>query len=223
MDTLQSQSSVRRVGQFQLYSVLSIGHTHLPGFQRVLSHPFSTKKYRSTNRQDLVFVRPPDAGKDFRLSINTVWYCRALLLFSFHTSTDSGFKRHDCAFVSLLWEYDADLPGAKFFWIHLYSSNSSDFSWFPTEWLLDCRSRIVCERKQDNQVFYVLPVKYILGKLPVVPVGDTGTIPYSMRQHAQDFVGAAFDTREGAGDGSRWWYLNTWALSWSRERGEKWR
>ena len=59
------------------------------------------------------------------------------------------------------------------------------------------------ERKQDNQVFYVLLVECILGKLPVVPVGDTGTIPYSMRQHAADFVGAAFDTREGAGDGSR--------------------
>ena len=56
------------------------------------------------------------------------------------------------------------------------------------------------ERKQDSQVFYVLPVKSILGKLPVVPVGDTGTIPYSMRQHAADFVDAAFDTREGAGD-----------------------
>ncbi len=41
-----------------------------------------------------------------------------------------------------------------------------------------------------------------------------------MRQHAIDFVGAAFDTREGAGDGSRRWYINTWALSWSRERGE---
>ncbi len=81
------------------------------------------------------------------------------------------------------------------------------------------------ERKQDSQVFYVLPVESILGKLPVVtvPVGDTGTIPYSMRKHAADFVGAAFDTREGAGDGSRWWYINTWALSWSRERGEKWR
>ena len=70
-------------------------------------------------------------------------------------------------------------------------------------------------------MFYVIPVEYILGKLPVVPVGDTGTIPYSMRQHAEDFVGAAFDTREGVDDGSRWWYVNTWALSWSRERGVK--
>ncbi len=63
----------------------------------------------------------------------------------------------------------------------------------------------------------------ILRKLPVFPVGDTGTIPYSMRQHVGDFVGAAFNTREEAGDGYRWWYINTvtWALSWSRENGEK--
>jgi len=123
------------------------------------------------------------------LGINT---CQAF------NSTDSGIKRHDCLFVSWLWEYDADLP----------------------EWLLDCRSRIVYERKKDNQVFYFLPVEYILGKLVVVPVGDTGTIPYSMRQHAQDFVGAAFDTRESRCS-SRWWYVNTWALGWSRERCEK--
>jgi hypothetical protein len=70
---------------------------------------------------------------------------------------------------------------------------------------MDCRSRIVYERKKDSQVFFVLPVESILGKLPVVPVGDTGTIPYSMRQHAADFVSAAFDTKEGAGDGSLWW------------------
>ncbi len=45
------------------------------------------------------------------------------------------------------------------------------------------------EGKKDSQVFYVLPVESILGELPVVPVGDTGTMPYSMRQHAADFVG----------------------------------
>ncbi len=61
---------------------------------------------RRPNRQDLVFVSKPDAGKDFRVSINPVWSCRVLLLFYFYTSTDSGFKRHDCAFVSVLSEYD---------------------------------------------------------------------------------------------------------------------
>jgi hypothetical protein len=46
-------------------------------------------------------------------------------------------------------------------------------------------------------------VESILGKLPVVTTDDTGTIPYSMRQHVEDFVGAAFNTGEGDFDGSR--------------------
>ncbi len=40
------------------------------------------------------------------------------------------------------------------------------------------------ERKRDKQVFYVISVESILGKLPVVPIGDTGTIPFAMRQNA---------------------------------------
>ena len=63
----------------------------------------------------------------------------------------------------------------------------------------------------------MLPVSSILGKLPVVPVGNTGTTPFSMRHSAEDFVGTAFDGAEEAGDGCRWWYVNTWGLGWSRE------
>ncbi len=79
------------------------------------------------------------------------------------------------------------------------------------------------ERKRDKQarVFYVLPVQSILGQQPVVPIGDTGTTPFEMHQNARDFVDAAFDTKGGSGHSSRWWYINTWALSWSRERFEK--
>jgi hypothetical protein len=87
--------------------------------------------------------------------------------------------------------------------------------------MLDCRSRIIYERKRDSQVYFVLPVESILGKLPVVPIGDTATIPFAMRKNARDIVDAAFDTSEGSGDGSRWCYINTWALSWSRKRFEK--
>ena len=72
-------------------------------------------------------------------------------------------------------------------------------------------------RKRDRQVFYVLPVESILGKLPVVPIHYTSTIPFVMRQNARDFVDAVFDTSKGSGDGSQLWYINTWALSWSRE------
>jgi hypothetical protein len=70
--------------------------------------------------------------------------------------------------------------------------------------MLDCRHSIVYERKHDSQMFYVIPVESVLGKMPVVPIGDTGTIPFAMRQNARDFVDAAFDTSEGSGDGSRW-------------------
>ena len=48
---------------------------------------------------------------------------------------------------------------------------------------------------------YVIPVESILGKLPVVPVGDTGTILYRLRN---DFSGAPGDRRPGSGDGCRY-------------------
>jgi hypothetical protein len=37
----------------------------------------------------------------------------------------------------------------------------------------------------------VIPITSVLGRLALVPVGDTGTIPYSMRQEASTFPGAA--------------------------------
>ena len=32
-----------------------------------------------------------------------------------------------------------------------------------------------------DPVVYVVPISHILGRLPLVPAGGTGTIPYSMR------------------------------------------
>ena len=110
MDTIVPRKSAKRIGHFQLHSALVIGHKELPGVQRVLCHPFPGKPFHGGHRQDLVFVRPPGA-RDFRMSIDTVWFCKVLLLFSFQTETDTGMKFHDCAFVSVLWEYDEDRPG----------------------------------------------------------------------------------------------------------------
>ena len=72
----------------------------------------------------------------------------------------------------------------------------------------------------DREVLYVIPVESILGKLPVVPVGDTGTIPHTMRaERARDLVGARCAREMGKDDGTRWsrWFVNTWAMGWSRE------
>ncbi len=71
------------------------------------------------------------------------------------------------------------------------------------------------KQKRDKQVYYVLPIVSICGKLPVVPVSDTGTVPFSMREHTEDFVDTAFDSSEGSGNGGRFWFVNTIALSWA--------
>ncbi len=62
------------------------------------------------------------------------------------------------------------------------------------------------------------PIQSILGKLPVVPVGDTGTIPYHLNNV---FPGAPGDRRPGSGDGCRmwlvnlgWWICNAWKGFW---------
>ena len=70
---------------------------------------------------------------------------------------------------------------------------------------------------------YVLPISSILGRLPVVLAGDTGTIPFSYRngcrngalRYDHDLAGA--DSHAGAGDGSPMYFVNSWALGWSRD------
>ena len=68
---------------------------------------------------------------------------------------------------------------------------------------------IIYERKRElrEHVLYVIPIESILGRLPVVlPLGDTGTISHANR--------AEFP---GSGDGIRCWFVNNWAMAWSRE------
>ncbi len=83
-------------------------------------------------------------------------------------------------------------------------------------WLESVGSRVVYELYYKKPILYVIPIQNILGKLPVVPVGDTGTIPHSMRNA---FSNAPGDRRPGAGDGYRIWFVNSWAfkLGWSRD------
>ena len=48
-------------------------------------------------------------------------------------------------------------------------------------WLKSIGSQIVYELDHRKPVLYVIPIQNILGKLPVVPVGDTGTILHNLR------------------------------------------
>ena len=81
-------------------------------------------------------------------------------------------------------------------------------------WLESVGSRVLYELDPKKPVLYVIPVESILGKLPVVPVGDFGSVPNGMRKQCPD---ALADRTPGAGDGCPVWYVNSWALGWSRE------
>ena len=85
---------------------------------------------------------------------------------------------------------------------------------FLLGWLESVGSRVVYELDYKKPILYVVPIQNILGKLSLVPVGDTGTIPHSLRN---TFEGAPGDRRPGAGDGCRMWFVNSWALGWSRD------
>ena len=89
-------------------------------------------------------------------------------------------------------------------------------------WVDKCQSTIVYERREQAQVLYVIPVSSILGRLPLVPVGATGTIPFAckfaMRGESADFHGAFCDKSAKGGDGCRWWYVNSWALGWGTKQ-----
>ena len=67
-----------------------------------------------------------------------------------------------------------------------------------TGWLKSVGSQILYELDHRKPVLYVIPIQNILGKLPVAPVGDTGTIPHHLRNV---FPGAPGDRRPGAGCG----------------------
>jgi hypothetical protein len=117
LQTVRLSKSSRREGHLLLHSGLVIGHKEKDGVQRVLSDPFANKvgRGKAPNRQDLVFVRPPDTAKGgFQLTMKSVWFCKVLLLFSFKSRTDSGIKEHKCVFVSVLWDYEGDRrPGSN--------------------------------------------------------------------------------------------------------------
>ena len=88
-----------------------------------------------------------------------------------------------------------------------------------------CCSKLIYQTLPDKQVVYVLPsmTTSILGRLPVVQAGDTGTIQFKYRTrcsngaHQYDSTLAKADTSPGAEDECLMYFVNSWALGWSRD------
>ena len=66
-----------------------------------------------------------------------------------------------------------------------------------------------------DPVVYEVPLSHILGRLPLLPAGDTGTIPYSMTDRKAACFEHGICDRDGKpGSGSRLFFINSWAMLW---------
>ena len=139
---------------------------------------------RTSNRQDYVFFRPPGiSAGGFQLRIGNVWFCKVLLLFSMISKTDQGPSDHACAFVSAREDAVQVALCALCALCALYTFCALiALIALIVGWLDQTTATMVFERKPhlQRQVLYVIPVSSILGRLLLVPFGDTGTIPFSM-------------------------------------------
>lgn len=153
--------------------------------------------------QDFVFFIPPPphyngSECDFSLSLDSCWYGRVKLLFAFRVRADDGSVMEcQCAFIETLYTY---CPGdRKPRWWQSTAQIGSKLLYLPS----------------PDPVVYVVPLCHILGKLPVIPAGDYGTIPYSMQgRKVGCYSRGICDRLNSPGSGSRLFYINTWAMIW---------
>ena len=86
-----------------------------------------------------------------------------------------------------------------------------------------CGSKLIYETLQGKEVVYDLPLSSVLGGLLVALAGDTVTIPFRYRAglsnsaHRYSHDLARADTSSGAGDCRPMYFVNSWALGWSRD------
>ena len=71
-------------------------------------------------------------------------------------------------------------------------------------------SQILYELDHRKPVLYIILIENIVGKLPVIPVDDTGTIPHPCATPFQAL--APSDSRPGETNGCRMWFVNSWAF-----------
>ena len=73
----------------------------------------------------------------------------------------------------------------------------------------------------DTEV-YIVPISSILGRLPLVPAGDHGTIPAAMRTIKQKLFKYGECDKDGRpGSGSKLYYINPWAMCWPSDHPKR--
>jgi len=75
---------------------------------------------------------------------------------------------------------------------------------------------------EPKPVTYVVPTTSILGRLPLIPVGDHGTIPAAFRHRKKELFKLGRSDEDGRpGSGSKLYYINSWAMCWPTDHPKK--
>ena len=126
-----------------------------------------------------------------------------MLIFAFRfVRPDNGHHMEcKCALVETMWPY-GKLRGqaSSKRWMNSTSQIGTRLFYLPSD---------------PDKVVYVVPLCHILGKLPLVPAGDTGTIPVGAKdQKGTHFPLGTCDSPGNPGSGSGLFYINSWAMTW---------
>ena len=140
------------------------------------------------------FQGPPSS---FSPSIHECWYGRVNLIFKMRLSTDAGrLMECQCALIETLYDY---CPAQTKPWWPSTAEVGTKLLYLPS----------------PDPVLYVVPLSHILGKLPLVPAGDHGTIPRNMNGRKEAcYPRGKCDNQGSPGSGSPLFYINSWSMIW---------
>ena len=76
---------------------------------------------------------------------------------------------------------------------------------------------------EPRPIVYIVPITSILGRLPLIPAGDHGTIPAAVRNRKKEMFeyGKCDESAARPGTGSKLYYINSWAMCWPSDHVKK--
>jgi hypothetical protein len=74
----------------------------------------------------------------------------------------------------------------------------------------------------EKPVVYIVPITSILGRLPLIPAGDHGTIPAALRGRERELFPLGKCDEDGRpGTGSKLYYISSWAMCWPTDHPKR--
>jgi hypothetical protein len=197
----------RAFGLLKIIKILKLGHKDFSGSQYVRGcqpEKKTTAKFGgSASGTDFVFFIPPPPfysgdRRDFKAGLDSCWYGRVVLLFQFKVDADNDDELDcSCAMIELFFDY-RPLPLHRPLEWARFGQGGTKMVYLPApdSW----------HRGEGGAapVVYIVPVEAILGRLPLTPAGEHGTIPYTETQQfrQRDYPQGKCDEKDTPGTGS---------------------